>query len=1021
MGFVHLHCHSPFSFLDGGSQLEELVRTAAEAGMDALAITDHDNLCAAVDFRRLAEIHGIKPIIGVEFTLQGGFHLVTLARGARGWSNLCALVSRSHLKNQRGQPRLDPGWLEELGEDLFAFSGCRCGEIPSLLLRGEKSQAKSRLHFYRRVFGKRFFLEIQPGFLPGDRMLHSSLHELARETKTPMVATNNVHYAQKSDFWVHDLLICVRTRTPLSKPDPARPLNAENYLKTPRTMRRYFRHIPQAIRNTERIASECAPLPPFGENHHPSVNLPPGASSQGHLRRRVYEGARWRYGRITPEIEKRLQHELGIINKMGYADYFLLVEDVVRFAREKGIRYLGRGSAADSAVAYCLGITQVDAIARNHLFERFMSPERGEKPDIDIDFDARRRDEVIKYVYDKHGADRVARVATYQTFRGRSAIRDLGSVMEYPPEEIDALAKTLPAGSRAGDCRHLIESLPEFVNRRDSDSRWDGYGKLLSAVEAVGGFPRHLGTHLGGLVISDGPLREITPLQMSGGGEVISQFDKGGVEDLGLIKLDILSLRTLSAVDDTVCEIKTKEPDFSLDRVSMDDADTYRMIGRGQTVGVFQLESPAQRALQARLQPSCLEDIICSVALIRPGPIKGDMVEPFIARRQGDEPVTYPHPLLRPVLKKTHGVILFQEQVIETAVRVADFTPGEADRLRRVMSHKRRGGEMNELRALFVCRAQQRGLEEKVAEEIFSSIEGYASYGFCEAHAAAFGSLAYKTAYLLCHYPAEYYAALLTNSPMGYYPPNTLCTEARQRGVEILGVDVNASGAKFRVEGRNIRISLAQVKGMSEEALQSILRAREESKFSSFDDYWRRTRVDRDVTENLVLAGAFRRLDDNRRGLLWRLPPEGGKGGLSEPREGIEDFSRWEKAQWERRILRIDTDGSMFGLLRPRLQGMGVMTVRRAKKAPDGRRVRVAGEVVRPHRPPTRSGRTVVFFCLEDETAMIDVTVFSRIYAEYGHLLFSPQAAFLVVQGEVQRRGRGVSIVAEKIFAPSET
>ena len=1019
VSFVHLHCHSQFSFLDGASTVEELVKKTAECEMDALAITDHDNLCAFSDFRRIADRYGVKAIAGVEFTLQGGYHILALARGDQGWANLCTLLSRSHLKNERNNPRLNPEWLKEFNEDLFFLSGCRRGDISALLLQGEDKQARHRLDFYRSIAGPRFFLEIQPSFLPGDRMLHKKIQELAEETGTEMVASNNVHYANKRDFWVHDLLTCVRTQTPLTEPSPHRPLNAENYLKPPEVMERYFRGMPEAVRNTSRIASVCESAPSLGQRHHPSVEVPSDSTSKQYLRRLVYEGAGRRYSKITSTVRERLEHELGIINQMGYVDYFILVEDVVRFARSRGIRYLGRGSAADSAVAYCLGITQVDAVKRDHLFERFMSPERGEKPDIDIDFDARRRDEVIDYVYKKHGHERVARIATYQTFRARSAVRELGKIMGYPKRQIDTLAKTLPGGSSAKECRHLIQNLPEFANRSDDDLQWKRFEKLFSAVKAVGGLPRHLGTHLGGLVISDVPLAQITPLQWSGGGEVITQFDKEGVEDLGLVKLDLLSLRTLSAVEDTVCEIKKQHPDFDCRELDLEDPDTFDMIGKGQTVGVFQLESPAQRALQTRLQANCLEDIISSVALIRPGPIKGDMVEPFIARRRGDEPITYPHPSLRSILKKTYGVILFQEQVIETAVQVAGFTPGEADRLRRVMSRSRPGDEMEKLRKLFVNKAQQRGVDQEMAGEIFLSIEGYASYGFCEAHAAAFATLAYKTAYLLCHFPAEYLAALLTHSPMGYYPPNTLCVEARSRGVRVLPVNINHSGARFTVENGDIRISLAQVKEMTQEGLNSILQARKKRAFSSFSDYWGRTELDRDITENLILAGAFSDLHPNRRSLLWRLPQDSKKNLLSVTEE-IEDFSLWEKLRWERKILRIDSGGRMFTLLRPRFEKKGIITVKQVQKCSSGRRIKVAGAPVRPHRPPTRSGKTVVFLSLQDETGLIDVTIFSRIYERYGQLLFSSRPSFLVIEGKVQRRGRGVSIIAEKISPLSE-
>ncbi|MFO8061126.1 MAG: DNA polymerase III subunit alpha [Bacillota bacterium] len=1013
MGFAHLHTHSFFSFLDGGSSVEDLVRAAAAGGVQALALTDHDNVCGAVDFHRAAQRWGVKPIQGAELTLKGGYHLVVLADGPRGYANLCRLLSRSHLDSERKRPRLDPALIEEFGGGLFALSGCRRGEIPSLLLRGEYSRARRRADFYRAVLGDRFFLEIQPAFLPGDRALYRAVRELGEEMDIGVVGSNNVHYARKADFRIHDLLTCVREGITLSQACRERPLNAENYLKTSDTMMRYFSLFPEAARNTGRIAAACEPALVLGEHRHPPVELPRGLTAGEHLRHLVYEGARRKYGRVAGRVRERLEHELKIIDQLGYAEYFLLVEDVVRFAREKGIRHAGRGSAADSAVAYCLGITEVDAVKRDLLFERFMSPERGERPDIDIDFDSRRRDEVTEYVYEKYGSDHVAAVATFNTFRARSAVRELGRVMEYDERDLDVLAKTLPVGSSASECRRLVRELPEFRNLPD---RWERYEKLFDAVEAVAHFPRHIGTHLGGLVICDTPVEDITPLQRSAGGRLICQFDRDGVEDLGLLKLDLLSLRTLSAVDDAVKTISARDPGFDYDGIPSDDRDTFSMIQKGETIGVFQLESSAQRSLQARLGADSLEDLICSVALIRPGPVKGDMVEPFIARRRGDEPVTYIHPSLEPILKKTFGVVLFQEQVIEIAVAVAGFTPGEADRLRWVMSHNRWGEEMEQLGRLFVEKARERGLDEEVAQTIFSYMEGYASYGFCEAHAAAFGTTAYRTAYLVRHHPAEFYAATLSNQPMGYYPPNSICTQARRRGIVILPVDINRSERDFTVEEGGIRISLGQVRGMDERSLERILSSRP---FSSFAGYLEATRIDRDITESLILSGAFTSLEPNRRSLLWRLPPPGWSGGRWDPGpvEDVRDFTPAEKVWLERQVLGIDAGGHIISFLRPQLRRRGVLTAAQAMAAPAGQTVRVAGVLVRPHRPPTRSGRTVVFLSLEDETGLIDVTVFSRTYERYGHLIFSDRVPPLMVTGKVQRRGKGVSVTAGKITA----
>ncbi len=1009
MTFAHLHVHSNFSFLDGGSSVENLVQAASAHGAGAMALTDHDNVCAAVDFHRLAEECGLKPIQGAELTLAGGYHLVLLADGPAGYENLCRLLTESHAAGDRGNPRLDPCLLEEYGDNLFVLSGCRRGEIPSMLLRGDEEDARRRIDFYREILGERFFLEIQPAFLPGDRDLHRAVRRLGEDMGVQIAATNNVHYAEKRDFPIHDLLTCVRNNVTLDEASDERPLNAENYLKSPPVMRRYFRSFPAAIKNAEQIAEACRPALDLDERRHPSVALPRGVTPEEYLRRRAYEGAKRRYGSVDVRVRERLEHELSVIFQMGYAEYFLLVEDVVQFARRRGIRYAGRGSAADSAVAYCLGITDVDALQRGLLFERFMSPERGERPDIDIDFDARWRDEVSGYIFEKYGQEHVAKVATFQTFRARSAVRQFGRAMGYDAVSLDLLAKRLPAGSGATDCRELVQNLPEFTNRKEE---WNQYEKLFKVVAAAAEFPRHLGTHLGGLVISDRPLNEVTPLQRSAKGSMISQFDKDGVEDLGLLKLDLLSLRTLSVMDDAAKIIRRRKPAFSCSGLPRDDEATFSMIRRGETVGVFQLESPAQRALQSRLGADKFEDLICSVALIRPGPVKGDMVEPFIACRRGEKPVTYIHSDLKPILEKTYGVVLFQEQVIEIAVQVAGFSPGEADRLRRVMSRNRPGNEMERLGHLFVQKAHRRGVRRDVGRKIFSYMQGYASYGFCEAHAAAFGALAYDTAYLVRHYPAEYFAAMLSHQPMGYYPPGTVANEVRRRGISILPPDVNLSGREFAVErgGRAIRVSLSCVKGMDNRSLREILHHRP---FRSFSEYLRGTEVRRDVTENLILSGALSSFEPNRRALLWKIPASGGRPGSDVER--VPDFTPEEKALWERRILGIDVGEHIVGYLRRKLERRGVICASSVRKIPDGSRVRAAGVPIRPHRPPTRSGRTVVFLSLEDETGMVDVTVFFRIYERYGHLIFSDKVSPLLVEGTVQRRGKGVSITAERM------
>ena len=1062
-GFVHLHVHSPFSFLDGASRLDALVEEAALQGMPALALTDHNNVSGAVRFQKRCLAAGLLPIQGAEITLEDGSHLTLLSRGPKGYANLCRIITAAHLGaepeayagglltlapgHDRAKPAAPFSALAHHSDDLIALSGCRKGEIPSLILRGRLAEAEAAARRYAALFPGRFYLELQADCLPGEKSLHAALRDLGEHLKLPLVATANVHYRTREEFVVHDLLTCVRTLTKLDQPHPDRRLNAENYFKPAEVMAEQFRDLPEAIANTLRIAEQCIPSLDLEAQHFPAFETPPGMSAAAYLRELTYAGAQRRYGRITEEVRSRLEHELSIIHQLGYEDYFLLVWDVVRYARSRGIRAAGRGSAADSAVAYCLFITDVDAVSRGLLFERFMSLERAEKPDIDIDFDARRRDEVADYVYRKYGRDHVAAVCTYNTYHARSAIRDLGKAMGFGEAELDFLAKRMPYFAGADDIAELMGRLPEL---RQSGIPWHKFEQLIQACAQVARFPRFIGTHLGGLVISRQPLLDVTPLQIAAKGIAVTQFDKEYIEDLGLVKLDLLSLRTFSAVADASTMLAASG--FDYDRIPAEDSAVYEMLGEGESIGVFQLESPAQRALQARLQPDRFEDLVASVAIIRPGPIKGNMVEPFLARRKGQEEVTYLHPKLKPILEKTYGVVLFQEQVIEIATAVAGFTPGEADQLRRVMTHARNKEDMMAIGRLFREKAAVNGVEPEVADTIFSYIQGYASYGFCEAHAAAFANTAYKTAYLIRHYPAEYFAALMSAQPMGYYPINTLAGEARRRGVGLLPVDINRSDAAFTVErwrpdeweafwanagpwvpefphlGKAIRIGLQQVKGVGKGVQEAILAARGGG-FHDLADFCRRTagKVPRSSLEALILAGAFDSLSANRRELLWEAPrllalaggaPQGQRSlALQAQRPPVPDFTPAEKYLKEYELLGLMVRGHFMAFVRDRLESEGYLTAAAARRAEPGALVKVAGLPVRPHRPPTRSGRVVVFLSLEDETGLVDLTIFEDVYQRYGHLIFTDPRPPLAALGRVERRGGHVSITVSRVRA----
>lgn len=830
--FVHLHCHSSYSFLDGASSIESLVAQAAMYNMPALALTDHNTIAGLPELHKWAAIYRIKPISGAEVTMADGTHITLLVQNREGFRNLCELLTIAHDgPEKRTEPRLSEDDLFRLHGGLLVLSGCRKSFLQNALHRRAYGRARAWVDKYRGVFGDRLYLECEADGYPQRYAAWRLMAQLSEETGVPLVATSNVHYVDKQLFPVHDVLRCIGLGCDVYTPHPDRPLNRQRWLHDQEEALRRFESIPEAVSRTMEIALRCEVALALNETHFPNFRTSNGQSGADMLRELVFQGAKERYSDVDNSLIARLNHELEMICELGYVDYFLVVWDIVRFARSRGIRCAGRGSAADSAVAYCLYITDVDAAGRGLLFERFMSLERAERPDIDIDFAADRRDEVMAYVYRTYGRDKVARVATYQTFRGRSAVREIGQAMALPEHLLDSLAKRVPWSAHADQLDGLLDRVPELGEFRTHRKalQW-----LFAIARHIAGFPRHFGMHSGGIVISQHPLYETTSLQPSAKGEWMTPYDKRTVEDVGLVKLDLLSLRTMAAVEGAIeLSAAGARGKIDYDHLPFDDPATFEMIRRGETIGVFQLESPAQRALQSRLNADGLEDIVASVALIRPGPILGNMVDPFIARRNGHEPIMYLHPKLEPILGKTYGVVLFQEQVIEIATAIANFTPGEADELRRVMSHARSHAEMVNIGERFMAKAKEGGIPEDVSKTIFSYIQAYASYGFCEAHAAAFATTAYKTAYLVQHYPAEFYASILNQYPMGYYPVHVICAEAKRRGIRILPVDVNESDWNCTIPSSDsIRLGFRLIKRFSQPVSEAITGERDRRRLS---------------------------------------------------------------------------------------------------------------------------------------------------------------------------------------------
>jgi error-prone DNA polymerase len=820
--YAELHCHSNFSFLDGASHPDDLVARARELGMTALAITDHDGLYGMMKFRNAAKEQGIKPIVGAEMTLDGGCHLTFLAKDMTGYSNLCRLISQAQLSQSKGQASLNPATLESHSEGLFCLSGCKKGEIPRLILQNKKGEAINVTRRYLDIFGRNFYLELQNNLCREDKRLCHDLVSLADSLGIRYVATNNVHYARRESHRLQDVLVCIKNRSTLDSSHHLRRPNSEYYLKSAEEMAMLFEDYPQALANTLQIACECNLDLDLSSHRFPDFTVPPRETTDGYLDKLCWEEVHRKYHPVTEEVKHRLREELRLIRKLGLAGYFLTVWDIMEYARRHDIPAQGRGSAASSIVTYILGVTRVDPVAQRLFAGRFLNDDMSAIPDIDIDIASDREDQrekLIQYIYQKHGTGHAAMLCNVVTYKARNTVREVGKAMDLPLDLVDRVARSLDVHS-AANVKESLSGLSEFQSSLGSQS-WE---QFLDTCRQIADFPRHLGIHVGGMIISTTPLSDIVPLEKATmPGRVVTQWDKDDISDVGLIKIDLLGLRMLSLIHEATELIKRgRGKDLDLDSIPLNDPRVYDMLCRGDTLGVFQVESRAQQATLPRSRPRCFEDLIAEVAIIRPGPIQGNAVHPYLSRRQGKEKVSYLHPSLEPVLKETLGVVIYQEQVIQVAMAIAGFTPGQADSLRRAMSRKRSREAMEKLRDGFTDGAQQNGIDEKVASIAFQQIASFAEFGFCKAHAAALAETTYRSAWLKLYYPCEYYCALLNCQPMGFYSPEVIVNQAKQEGIRILPVDINFSQARCTVEGGRIRLGFRYVRDVGEKAWQKI-------------------------------------------------------------------------------------------------------------------------------------------------------------------------------------------------------
>lgn len=1062
--YAELHCHSYFSLLDGASSPEALVERGQAAGLRGLALTDHDSLAGAVRFAVAARRASLHAIFGAEVTVAASsfpastptaLHLTLLAETQRGYATLCRLITAARLGREWGEqqqaqlateapawlgkvaPRLSWTQLEEQSEGLICLSGCRRGPLAEPLRRNALDQAQQAAQRLLQIFGpERLFVELQHHMQPEDDQVTRRLCDLARRLQLPVVATNNVHYAAREDSRLRDALLAIDQNMTLTEARRQKllPGHSNAYLATAQEMARRFAERPDALANTLTIAERCQVTLDFTHYRLPvfvpdGVTAPAGGSEFACLYQLCHANLPQRYPTLTPTVLKQLAHELDIIENAGLAGYFLIVWDIVRFARAEGIRCQGRGSAANSIVAYLLGITNIDPLQHNLLFERFLSADKYTTPDIDIDFAADRREEVIQYVYRRYGRSHTAMVCNVVTYRARSAIRDLGKALDFPEAVLDRLVHQLESDA-PHSAADLIEKQIAAAATPDNKgiTVHSPLALLADLLRQIDGCPRHLSIHSGGMLITGPPLDEVVPLEPATmPGRIVCQWDKESVEDAGLIKIDLLALRTLGLISEALeCIAASGAPVPDLDRLSLDDPALYQMLQRGDTIGAFQVESRAQQQMLPRLKPVRFEDIVIEVAIVRPGPIQGGAVHPYLRRRAGLEAVSYLHPSLEPVLAETLGVLLFQEQAIRVAMSAAGFAPGEADMLRRALSRSRSEAAMQALSVRFVQGAQQRGVDLERAQEIFAQLAGFAGYGFCKSHAASFALIAYQTMHLKRYHAAAFYCALLNQQPMGFYPVEVVVGDARRHGVELLPPDVNRSDWRYTLEqeGRRwrVRTGFAAVHGLGEAAWQRLAAARNVQPFADLHDLCLRTGLDRDVVTTLIRAGACDGLDSQaegdpgnvRRRLLWQLGEieiHPGEMALETAPARVElpVLGDLEQTAWEYELLGLSPAGQVMRHFRAQLRAQGMLLTGAVKQMEAGQRVRVAGLLAVRQRPATAKG--IVFISLEDESGLLDLVVKPDVYMRLRPVLAG--ALLIAVTGTVQRSGRAVSVLVQ--------
>ncbi len=1060
--FAHLHLHTEYSLLDGACRIDRLFARLKELGQTSVAITDHGVMYGCVQFFDAAQAAGIKPIIGCEVyvatrtrfdkvnRIDGNNHLILLCKNETGYKNLIKLVSAGFLEGFYSKPRIDHDLLEQYHEGLICLSACLAGEVPQALLNGEYERACRIARSYEALFGKgNYYIELQDHGLDEDRVVLPQLIRLSRETGIPMAATNDAHYLTREDAKMQSILLCIQTGKTIADADRMEFQTEEFYVKSADEMYELFSMVPEACENTSRIAEQCNFSFTFGQTKLPYFQAPDGLDNEAYFEKLCREGLARRYpGKVTPELQKRLEYEVNVIRTMGYTNYYLIVYDFINYAKSRDIPVgPGRGSGAGSLAAYCVGITNIDPIRYQLIFERFLNPERVSMPDFDVDFCYERRQEVIDYVNEKYGRDHVAQIVTFGTMAARAAVRDVGRVMGMAYQEVDRVAKLIPMELKMTLSRALEVS-------PDLKSLYDGDGKIRELIDTslkVEGMPRHASTHAAGVVITRDAATEYVPLSTNDGLPV-TQFNMTEIERLGLLKMDFLGLRTLTVIRDTEQAIRLHRPDFSMDALNYDDPATYEMLTGGETEGVFQLESTGMKQVLVGLRPKNLEDIIALISLYRPGPM--DSIPTYLRNRREPDKVTYKTPELAHILDVTNGCIVYQEQVMQICRELAGFSYGQADNVRRAMS-KKKHKVMEAEREHFVhgCTdpghecpgCVKNGISEQAANEIYDDMSSFASYAFNKSHAACYAYVAFQTAYLKCHYPREFMAALLTSVLDNTGKVIEYSTECQRLGIKVLPPDINVSRGGFTVDGESIRFGLNAVKNVGRNLIDQVVAQRKEQPFRGLYDFCKRlygTEINRRAVESLVKAGAFDALEFSRRGMLENIEAVlksietdqrqnlagqldlfsvmgDGDAANDYPIPHLAEYPGGELLKMEKEVSGLYLSGHPLDQYRTQIAKVSTCTISQLNgddaRDFDNKTVAILCTVVKNKVMTTKAGSLMAFTTIEDLTGTMELLIFPRVLAECRAYL--ADNAVIVASGRVSvKEDDGVRLVVEGVI-----